>query len=108
MYKISVYVPPENAEAVKNALFRQGAGKIGNYDACCWQTTGTGQFRPLPDSQPHIGEQGKIETVEELKIELVCEKTCLRAAIAAMLEAHPYETPAYDVIELVNVEANDR
>ena len=52
------YVPTANAETVKNAVFEAGGGRIGNYDRCCWQTTGTGQFRPLAGSQPFLGEAG--------------------------------------------------
>ena len=109
MVKICVFVPTTHLETVKQAMFAEGAGKIGDYDHCCWQTLGTGQFRPLAGSQPFIGniEQGKlageVETVEEYKIELVCEKALLTATIAAMRKAHPYEEPAFDVIELLQV-----
>ncbi len=72
MYKICVYVPENSVEKVKSALFDAGAGRIGNYDSCCWQTEGIGQFRPLDGSQPAIGSQGEIERVKEVKLELVC------------------------------------
>ncbi|VAW69960.1 Bsu YqfO NIF3/CutA domain, partial [hydrothermal vent metagenome] len=65
MYKICVYVPEKSVETVKQALFDAGAGRIGNYDSCCWQTEGTGQFRPLAGSNPAIGSQGKVEFVRE-------------------------------------------
>lgn len=96
MYKICVYVPEEAAEKVKQALFDAGAGRIGNYDRCCWQTAGTGQFRPLAGSDPAIGEQGQVEQVREIKLELVCDDAHVQAAIAAMKAAHPYEEVAYD------------
>ncbi len=96
IYKLCVYVPEEHAERVKEALFNAGAGRIGNYDRCCWQITGTGQFRPLPGSNAFIGDVGHTETVVELKIELVCAGECLEAALAALLAAHPYETPAFE------------
>jgi hypothetical protein len=100
IYRIEFYVPDSHLEAVKNALFQAGAGRVGDYDSCAWQTLGTGQFRPGTESSPFIGTVGQIETVEEYKVELVCREECLAAAITAMKEAHPYEEPAYAVIKL--------
>jgi hypothetical protein len=95
--QITVYVPESHLDAVKNALFSAGAGRIGAYDMCCWQTAGIGQFRPLEGSDPFIGEPGRVETVKEWKLELLCSGERLAAALAAMKEAHPYETPAFHV-----------
>ena len=100
MYKICVYVPENSVEKVKKALFDAGAGRVGNYDSCCWQTAGTGQFRPLENSNPAIGSVNKYEQVKELKIELVCEDDYVKAAIQAVKQSHPYEEPAYDVWKL--------
>ncbi len=100
MYKICVYVPVTHLQQVKDALFAAGAGRIGNYDSCCWQTEGDGQFRALEGSAPYIGQQGKTESVKEYKVELVCEDRFVKQAIAEMKKAHPYETPAYDVWKL--------
>jgi hypothetical protein len=100
MYKICVFVPENAAEPVKQAMFAAGAGKIGDYDSCCWQTSGQGQFRPLQGSSPYIGEQDKTEKVDELKIEMVCADAFIKATIAAMKTSHPYEEPAYDVWKL--------
>ena len=80
-------------------MFEAGAGRVGNYDCCAWQTRGEGQFRPLNGSTPFIGNQGQIETVIEYKLELVCEEPCLKAVIAALKRAHPYEEVAYTAIE---------
>lgn len=93
--KLEVYVPATHAEDLKTALFAAGAGKIGNYDCCCWQTSGTGQFRPLKDSNAFIGKCGKVEKLEEIKIELLCPEDKIKEIIAALKEAHPYETPAF-------------
>lgn len=101
MYKLGFYVPESHLEKVKTALFVAGAGRIGNYDSCCWQILGQGQFRALEGSQPYIGQKGKVETVEEYRVELVCEDKLLPAALAALRSAHPYEGPAYDVVQLV-------
>jgi hypothetical protein len=101
MLSLAVYVPASHLEEVKQALFAAGAGKIGNYDSCCWQTKGTGQFRPLAGSHPHLGRQDQVEKVDEWKLEMVCEKAVLEPVIAALRKAHPYETPAYLVTELL-------
>lgn len=100
MYKIGFYVPASHLEAVKSAMFAAGAGRIGDYDACAWQVEGQGQFRPLAGSQPFIGHQGVIETVAEYRVEMVCSDAQVRAAVAALRAAHPYEEPAYDVVRL--------
>ncbi|GGO78531.1 hypothetical protein GCM10011348_10660 [Marinobacterium nitratireducens] len=100
MYKLCFFVPDANLEAVKQAVFDAGAGRIGDYDSCCWQTRGTGQFRPLAGSNPHIGEQGALEQLEEWKVEVVCANDRIDAAIAALKLAHPYEEVAYDVWRL--------
>lgn len=79
-------------------MFEAGAGRVGNYDCCAWQTRGEGQFRPLEGSAPFLGNQGQVETVIEYKLELVCEEPCLKAVIAALKRAHPYEEVAYTAI----------
>ena len=104
MYQIVVYIPEPHVEQVKAALFEAGAGKIGDYDSCAWQTLGQGQFRPLEGSAPFIGQTDKVETVDEYRVELVCEDKVLKAAVAAMIAAHPYEEPAYSVSPLVDFE----
>jgi len=103
MYKICVYVPEKHVEKIKQALFDAGAGRIGNYDRCCWQTEGTGQFRPLQNSNPAIGSLNQIEQVSEIKIELVCADELVKQAIQAMKDSHPYEEPAFDVWELAKI-----
>lgn len=100
MYKLCFYVPESHLEAVKQAVFAAGAGRIGDYDQCCWQVLGQGQFRPLPGSDPFIGSQGEMESVPEYRVELVCEDGVIEAAVAALRGAHPYEEPAYDVVQL--------
>jgi hypothetical protein len=101
MYTLCFYVPEPALEAVKAAVFAAGAGRIGNYDHCCWQVAGQGQFRPLEGSVPAIGRQGKIEYVAEYRVEMVCEARFIRAAVQAMKAAHPYEEPAWHVLAMV-------
>ena len=100
MYKLSFYVPVADSEKVKSAVFATGAGQIGNYDYCCWETLGYGQFRALIGSNPTIGKQNILEQVAELKVELVCDDHLIRDAVRALKQAHPYEEPAYQVYKL--------
>jgi hypothetical protein len=100
MYKLVIFVPDTHLEEVKRAVFEAGAGKIGDYEHCAWQTLGQGQFRPLKGSRAFIGEVGKLECVDEYRVELVCEDAFIREAVSALKSAHPYEEPAYDVWRL--------
>lgn len=100
MYKIEFYIPESHLEQVKKAMFEAGAGKLENYDCCCWQTKGIGQFRPLEGSNPYSGELGAAEKDAEWKVEMVCADDVVDAAIAALKENHPYETPAYQYWEV--------
>lgn len=100
MYKISFYAPVDQAEQVKNAMFKAGAGKIGNYCFCAWQVMGEGQFLPLEGSDPFIGETHRLQKLPEFKIEMVCGDEYIDDVIAALNEAHPYEEPAYQVMRL--------
>ncbi|GAA0791170.1 YqfO family protein [Marinobacterium sediminicola] len=103
MYKLCFFVPEADAEPVKAALFAAGAGKIGDYDQCCWQTSGTGQFRPLAGADPHLGQLGQLEKVVEFKVEMVCSDELIHAAVAALKQAHPYEEVAYEVYKLTDI-----
>lgn len=103
MYKLAFFVPIEDAESVKQAVFEAGAGRIGNYDHACFQTLGTGQFRPTGEANPHIGSVGSLEKVEEFKVELLCDEAHIHGAIAALKLAHPYEEVAYDVWQLADL-----
>ncbi|CAL6081694.1 Conserved_hypothetical protein [Hexamita inflata] len=95
MYKFQVFVPATHKEELKSAIFAAGGGKLGAYDSCCFETRGTGQFRPLSSANPFIGEVNKIEFVDEVKIEMVVLKEYLKDVIEAMKKTHPYEEPAY-------------
>jgi hypothetical protein len=95
MIHLSVYVPLDHAEKVKQAMFDAGAGRIGHYDQCCFETIGFGQYRPLKGSAPFIGKSDQLEIVQEKKIEIMLNNGLFLTVIAAMKKAHPYETPAY-------------
>lgn len=101
MYKLCFYVPESHLEQVKSAVFNAGAGRIGNYDSCCWQVLGQGQFRPLLGSKPYLGRQDAVEAVPEYRVEMICSAQFVGAAVSALLDAHPYEEPAWDVVALV-------
>ena len=103
MYKLVFFVPEANLEDVKQAVFATGAGRIGNYQQCCWQTQGEGQFLPLSGADPHIGQLGALERLMEYRVELVCDDTLIKQAVSAMKQAHPYEEPAYDVWRLADL-----
>lgn len=98
-----VMVPLKMGQEVQKAMFDAGAGAIGDYRECSWRVEGVGQFRPVGDANPHIGAVGRVETVREGRIELVADRSLRPAVTKAMLEAHPYEEPAFDIIELASV-----
>lgn len=102
MYKLTVFIPDNALELVKSALFAAGAGTIGNYEHCCWQVQGTGQFKPLAGSNPHIGAHDRLEEVDEWRVEMVVATANIAKVIEALKQAHPYETPAYDVVEVLD------
>ncbi len=101
MYKLTVFVPDKSLELVKSALFSAGAGTIGKYEQCCWQVQGVGQFKPLIGSTPHIGTQDTLEKVSEWRVEMVVDESAINSVIAVLKQIHPYETPAYDVIKVL-------
>lgn len=94
-YRLDVYAPEESVENVKEALFAAGAGKIGNYDHCCYTIKGHGQFRPLPGANPTKGDLDKVCVYPEDKLEMIVADEYIDTAIKALLKAHPYETPAF-------------
>jgi len=101
--KLTVFVPAGDAERLRAALAAAGAGTIGDYDSASFSTPGEGRFRPLAGANPAIGEVGRLETVDEVRVEAVLARPRRAAVVAAVLAAHPYEEPAYDVVELAPV-----
>ncbi|UCD53469.1 MAG: Nif3-like dinuclear metal center hexameric protein [Phycisphaerales bacterium] len=99
-YKLVAFVPVDALKKVTNAIFRAGAGAIGNYRNCGYHGEGTGTFLPLAGAKPAIGKQGKTETVHEMRFETIVPAEKLEAVVAALEEAHPYETPAFDIFRL--------
>jgi dinuclear metal center YbgI/SA1388 family protein len=100
--KLTTFVPVADAERVRRALAQAGAGVIGDYDSASFSTPGEGRFRPLEGANPAIGEVGALEVVDEVRIECVLPRAARAGLVAALLAAHPYEEPAYDVVELAD------
>lgn len=102
MFHLAFYVPEDHVEKVKEAMFAAGGGRIGNYAKCSFEYKGIGQFLPLEGSHPFIGETQTLARVNEIKVEMVCQRSCLSSVIQALKDAHPYETPAYYVTDTVS------
>ena len=100
VFKFAVYVPIQHADRVSQAIFKAGAGKIGKYTETSFNISGKGTFKPMGGANPFIGEIGKREEVQEIKIETVVAERDLDSVIQAMKDTHPYEEPAYDIYEL--------
>ena len=100
--KITVFVPSEDSEKVAQAMFANGAGNIGNYDECSFESTGKGAFKPLDGANPTIGQVDHREFVSETKLEVLCSTHNTAKVLHAMKSAHPYEEVAHDVIPLAN------
>ncbi len=101
--KLVVFVPREALADVREALFAAGAGRIGNYERCSWYTAGTGTYRGGSASSPSLGEAGREERVAELRLETVYPVEREAEVVAALRAAHPYEEPAFDLYERVEL-----
>jgi hypothetical protein len=99
--KLVVFVPEEALDAVRDAVFAAGAGRIGDYERCSWYTEGTGTFLGGEGTDPNVGEAGREERVGELRLETVFPAERHKEVVAALRGAHPYEEPAFDVYELL-------
>ena len=101
--KLTFFVPADAADRVRDAIAAAGAGAIGDYDHCSFSTPGEGRFRPLDGASPTLGRVGDLEVVAEVRVEVVLPRSRRTAVVAALLDAHPYEEPAYDVVELAGL-----
>jgi len=99
--KLVVFVPAEALDAVRDAIFAAGAGRIGEYERCSWYAEGTGTFLGGEGTAPTVGERGREEHVPELRLETIFPDEHHEEVVAALLRAHPYEEPAFDVYQLL-------
>ncbi|WP_442594983.1 Nif3-like dinuclear metal center hexameric protein [Neobacillus sp. D3-1R] len=100
--KLVVFVPQSHEENIREAIGKAGAGAIGEYNYCSFSTNGTGRFLPGEQANPFIGQKGKLEEVEEIRIETIYPEQLEKKILSAMLKAHPYEEVAYDIYRLDN------
>jgi len=103
IFKIVVFVPESHVGVVREAMGRAGAGKIGNYTFCSFSSKGVGRFRPEEGADPTIGKVGDIESVDEERIEVVCEQERLKEVVDEIKKVHPYEEVALDIYPLENI-----
>jgi len=102
LLKLVTYVPKLQLVMVRDALFNAGAGHIGNYDSCSFTSEGFGTFRANADAQPFVGEIDKLHSEPEIRLEVILPKHNKTKVIQALLKSHPYEEPAFDIIQLQN------
>lgn len=100
--KITVTVPIQNIEDIRNSVCDEGAGIIGNYIHCTVITECIGTFKPSSNANPYIGEKNKLEYVKEQKLEFICDITKVKKVINKLKEIHPYEEPGIDIIPLID------
>jgi len=102
LFKLVTFVPAEALDAVRDAISEAGAGWIGKYSHCTFQTPGVGTFRPLEGAEPYTGKVGELENTPEIRLETIVPDDRLHDVITAMTAAHPYEEVAYDIYPLAN------
>jgi hypothetical protein len=100
--KITTTVPSENADDLREALGKAGAGVLGDYSFCSFSIRGKGRFKPSENADPHIGEPNKLEVVDEEEISVNCDRTQAKQIIAALRAAHPYEEPLINIVPLID------
>lgn len=103
MFKLIYYVPDTHLDLTKTAVFNAGAGTIGNYEYCAWQVLGTGQFKPLKGANPFIGTLNALEQVAEWRVEMMVTPSVASEVLKALKASHPYEEPAFEFIQLVEI-----
>lgn len=102
--KIEVTVPKENANVLRDAMFEEGAGVIGNYTHCSTSINTIGTFKPNSNARPYIGKNGNFEVIEEEKLQVVCDVKIAKRVIDKLRKVHPYEEPVVDIIPVISEE----
>ncbi|MCP8352158.1 NGG1p interacting factor NIF3 [Candidatus Synchoanobacter obligatus] len=103
MYKMVFFVPPSHFSEVKTAVLSTGAGRVGQYEHCLWYVLGKGEYRPCEGAEPFLGKAGRLERVEEYRVEVLVQDDFLESAIAALKLAHPYEEAVFEVTQLEDI-----
>lgn len=102
IFKIVVFVPLSHSEVVRQALGDAGAGALGKYSHCSFSMKGIGRYKPLKGADPAIGEVGKLEEVEEERIEVICNRELVKKVVAEVRKVHPYEEIAMDIYPVLS------
>ncbi|CAM3074345.1 Nif3-like dinuclear metal center hexameric protein [Staphylococcus argensis] len=102
-YKVQVFIPETDVETFKNQLSQHGLAQEGNYEACYFQSLGKGQFKPVGDANPTLGEVGEVEHVDEMKVEFMIAPNERQLAQRMIEKYHPYETPVYDIMHMTKL-----
>lgn len=103
MLKLIYYVSESHLESTKQAIFNAGAGGIGAYQQCAWQVKGIGQFEPIGSAQPFVGKINQLEQLEEWRVETIVANHHASAVKQALIYSHPYEEPAFEFLQLIEV-----
>jgi len=103
LVKLVVFVPEQDADSMRDALGKAGAGKIGEYSFCSYSIKGVGRFKPSDKAKPHIGEANKLEEVDEERIEVACEKKQASEIVKVIKKAHPYEEVVIDIYPMLEL-----
>ena len=103
MLKLIYYVPESHLDVTKQAIFAAGAGGVGNYEHCAWQVLGTGQFKPVQGAKPFIGQLDSLEQVAEWRVETIVPEIEAKKVAQALKASHPYEEPAFEFIQILDV-----
>lgn len=106
MLKLIYYVPESHLEFTKMAIFKAGAGGVGNYEHCAWQVKGIGQFKPVKEANPFLGQLDALEQLEEWRVETIVLEKNAKAVAKALKASHPYEEPAFEFIQILEIETD--
>lgn len=106
MLKLIYYVPESHLEFTKTAIFKAGAGGVGNYEHCAWQVKGIGQFKPVKEANPFLGQLDALEQLEEWRVETIVLEKNVKAVAKALKASHPYEEPAFEFIQILEIEVD--
>ncbi len=102
LYKLVYFVPVDFAQSTRNAIFKTGAGNIGNYSNCSYNLLGEGTFKARENTNPFVGEKGKLHTEKETRVEIIVLEHLINNVISTLINAHPYEEVAYDIYQIKN------